>query len=69
VVFGCLGFGLCAGALVSSSHEPQFSNLTGRQFGGPFGMVWGLMAGLQGTASHESGMFVWGLALEVEAPG
>jgi hypothetical protein len=33
------------------------------------GLVWGLMAGLQGTASHESGMFVWGLALEVEAPG
>ena len=28
-----------------------------------------VMAGLQGTASHESGMFVWGLALEVEAPG
>jgi hypothetical protein len=27
------------------------------------------VAGLQGTASHESGMFVWGLALEVEAPG
>jgi hypothetical protein len=24
------------------------------------------MAGLQGTARHESGMFVWGLALEVE---
>jgi hypothetical protein len=33
------------------------------------GLVWELMAGLQGTASHESGMFVWGLALEVEAPG
>ena len=24
---------------------------------------------VQGIASHESGMFVWGLALEVEAPG
>ena len=29
----------------------------------------GLMAGLQGTARHESGMFVRGLALDVEAPG
>ena len=32
------------------------------------GLVWGLMASLGGTASHESGMFIWGLALEVEAP-
>ena len=32
-------------------------------------MVWRLMARLGETASHESGMFIWGLALEVEAPG
>ena len=36
---------------------------------GGLGLVWGLMARLGGTASHESGMFIWGLALEVEAPG
>ena len=36
---------------------------------GGLGLVWGLMARLGGTASHESGTFTWGLALEVEAPG
>ena len=34
---------------------------------GGLDLVWGLMARLGGTASHESGMFIWGLAFEVEA--
>ena len=36
---------------------------------GPFGLEWGLMAGLQGFASHGGGILSRGWLPTVEAPG